>query len=73
MTDPVSDIDAAGWLNGVRRVISPNCDARPAGAPAHLAVIHARIDDIEYARLSEEGGSMTVEEAIILALEKIHR
>jgi predicted ATPase/class 3 adenylate cyclase len=38
-----------------------------------LAVIHARIDDIECARLSAEGRSMTVEEAIILALEWIHK
>lgn len=33
-------IDAAGWLSGVRRVASPNCDARPAGAVIELLVIH---------------------------------
>lgn len=33
-------IDAAGWLTGVRRVASPNCDRRPAGTPASLLVIH---------------------------------
>ena len=33
-------IDAAGWLSGVRRIASPNCDARPAGMPVELLVIH---------------------------------
>jgi AmpD protein len=33
-------IDAAGWLSGVRRVASPNCDRRPAGAKISLLVIH---------------------------------
>ncbi len=31
---------AAGWLDGVRRVISPNFDARPDGETASLLVIH---------------------------------
>ncbi len=30
----------AGWLAPVRRVPSPNCDERPAGAPLDLLVIH---------------------------------
>lgn len=34
-------IDAAtGWIEGVRRVASPNCDARPAGCEPELIVIH---------------------------------
>lgn len=34
-------IDSSGeWLAGVRRVPSPNCDARPAGAVIDLIVIH---------------------------------
>lgn len=34
-------IDAAsGWLEGVRRVLSPNCDARPSGCAADLIVVH---------------------------------
>lgn len=33
--------DADGWLPGVRRVLSPNCDARPPGADIDLVVIHA--------------------------------
>jgi AmpD protein len=32
---------AAGWITGARRVSSPNCDARPAGAAIDLVVIHA--------------------------------
>jgi len=32
---------APGWLRGARRVPSPNCDARPSGAPARLLVLHA--------------------------------
>lgn len=30
-----------GWLAGVRRCPSPNCDARPAGSELTLIVIHA--------------------------------
>lgn len=32
--------DAQGWLSGVRRVVSPNCDYRPPGARVELLVIH---------------------------------
>lgn len=33
-------IDAAGWLTGVRRVASPNCDRRAPGTAISLLVIH---------------------------------
>jgi AmpD protein len=32
--------NASGWLSGVRRIASPNCDARPPGAAIELLVIH---------------------------------
>ncbi len=32
---------ANGWLSDVRRVLSPNCDARPAAELPSLLVIHA--------------------------------
>jgi AmpD protein len=34
------EFDPDGWLYGARRVISPNCDARPADTPIDLLVIH---------------------------------
>ncbi len=34
------EFDQAGWLNGVRRIESANCDDRPAGTPIDLLVIH---------------------------------
>lgn len=34
------DVGADGWLAGVRRVPSPNCDARPAGSRVSLLVLH---------------------------------
>ena len=37
----MTELDAEGWLNGPRRVLSPNCDERPAGLPVRLIVIHA--------------------------------
>jgi AmpD protein len=38
---PVLDIDTAdGVMRGVRRVESPNCDARPAGTEPDLIVVH---------------------------------
>jgi AmpD protein len=33
--------DAQGWLSGVRRVVSPNHDTRPARAAIDLLVIHS--------------------------------
>lgn len=33
-------IDSAGWLRRARRVISPNCDARPEADDISLLVIH---------------------------------
>lgn len=33
-------LDAAGWASGVRRIASPNCDARPRGTAIGLLVIH---------------------------------
>jgi len=33
-------IGAAGWLSGVRKIVSPNCDARPPGIAIELLVIH---------------------------------
>lgn len=33
--------DDEGWLAGVRRLPSPNCDERPAGETVRLAVVHS--------------------------------
>ncbi len=33
-------VDAQGWLEGVRRIPSPNCDERPAWEAITLVVIH---------------------------------
>ena len=34
-------IDGNGWIEGARRVASPNCDERPRGDAIELIVIHA--------------------------------
>jgi N-acetyl-anhydromuramoyl-L-alanine amidase len=39
LAEPPVDV-ASGWLRTARRVLSPNCDARPAGVTADLIVIH---------------------------------
>jgi len=31
----------SGWIAGARRILSPNCDSRPAGAEVSLAILHA--------------------------------
>jgi N-acetyl-anhydromuramoyl-L-alanine amidase len=36
----VGRLDSAGWLTGVRRVVSPNCDQRSQGETVSLLVIH---------------------------------
>lgn len=33
-------VGATGWVSGVRRIASPNCDARPHGTAIALLVIH---------------------------------
>ena len=33
-------VDANGWLSGVRRIASPNCDFRPPGTAIELLVVH---------------------------------
>ena len=40
MADSLSIDHADGWLSQVRRLPSPNCDARPAGDGPELIVIH---------------------------------
>ncbi|HEU4619109.1 MAG TPA: 1,6-anhydro-N-acetylmuramyl-L-alanine amidase AmpD [Gammaproteobacteria bacterium] len=35
----IIEVDS-GWLRGVRKVPSPNCDRRPAGAAPELIVVH---------------------------------
>jgi AmpD protein len=37
----LGEVDAEGWLPGVRIVASPNCDSRPPGENISLIVIHA--------------------------------
>ncbi len=37
---PSYEIDAEGWLGGVRRLPSPNQDARPGGERPSLVVVH---------------------------------
>ena len=40
-TNPILQVDAQGeWLEGVRKVISPNCDQRPDDLEIDLLVIH---------------------------------
>jgi AmpD protein len=45
MTPPQTEmdwhVDAAGWIPGIPRNDSPNHDARPAGTPICLIVLHA--------------------------------
>lgn len=33
-------LDGDGWMDGARRVPSPNCDGRPAGEAIRLIVVH---------------------------------
>jgi hypothetical protein len=59
------------WADTMREKIG---DVRPpieqASVDKDLAIIHSKIDDAEFTRLSAEGRTMTVEQAIALALEE---
>ncbi len=37
----MKSINPEGWLDGARRVPSPNCDERPAGTSPEIVVVHA--------------------------------
>jgi AmpD protein len=37
----VRTVESAGWLDGARRVPSPNSDSRPTGTEVSLAVVHS--------------------------------
>ena len=38
---PALEVDSSsGWMRGVKRLDSPNCDARPAGVDPDLIVVH---------------------------------
>ena len=58
------------WADAIRDQIG---DLRPPieqnSVEGDLGVIHSKIDDAEFAKLSAEGCTMTVEQAIALALE----
>ena len=61
------------WADAMREKIG---DTRPsvekASVEKDLLVIYSKVNDIEFTRLSAEGRSMTVEQAISLALAGIH-
>lgn len=58
------------WADGMREKMG---DQRPpveqASVENDLAIIHSKIDDADFTRLSASGHTMTVEQAIALALE----
>jgi AmpD protein len=33
-------LDASGWVTGIRRIVSPHFDARPAGVTVDLLIVH---------------------------------
>jgi hypothetical protein len=59
------------WADAMREEIG---DHRPpveqASVERDLAVIHSKLNDSDFAKLSTEGQAMTVEEAVALALEE---
>jgi tetratricopeptide (TPR) repeat protein len=61
------------WADRMRKKTG---DRRPpveqASVEKDLAVIHSKIDDAEFTRLSAEGRIMTIEQAIVIALEEIN-
>ena len=36
-----AEVRQDGWIAGAQRILSPNCDSRPAGAEASLLVLHS--------------------------------
>jgi len=51
-----------GWVAGARRVLSPNCDSRPAGTGISLAVLHSI--SLPRGRYRKRGGSKDRDQAI---------
>ena len=60
-----------GWSDRMREQTgNPRRPVEQASVERDLTVIHSKIDDTEFTRLSAEGRTMTVEQAIALALEE---
>jgi class 3 adenylate cyclase len=57
--------DATREKTGIHRTL-----AERGSIEKDLAVIHSKVDDAEFANLAAEGSTMTVEQAIALALEE---
>src|SRR5947209_19305573 len=38
--DAIAGLRESGWLGGIERIPSPNCDARPDGSTIDLLVVH---------------------------------
>jgi N-acetyl-anhydromuramoyl-L-alanine amidase len=49
----------AGWIAGARRVLSPNCDSRPAGSEISLLVLHSI--SLPRGRYGKAGGGSAIE------------
>jgi predicted ATPase len=59
------------WADAMRGKISdPRPPVEQASVERDLKVIHSKLSDSEFARLSTEGQRLTVEEAVALALEE---
>lgn len=48
-----------GWIEAARRVLSPNCDSRPAGTKISLAVVHSI--SLPRGRYGKVGGGSAIE------------
>ena len=59
------------WADAVREKLNNHrAPVEQVAVEKDLAVIHSKMDDAEFARLSAEGHAMTVEQAIALAMEE---
>ena len=60
------------WTDAMREMIgNPRPPREQASVERDLKVIHSKIDDTEFTRLSAEGRTMTSEQAIALALKEL--
>jgi len=64
-------IQIFAWADAARDEMDDHLQpVEQADVDRDLAIIHSKVDDNEFSRLSAEGRTMTVEQAIALALEE---
>lgn len=61
-----------GWVDAMReKVGNPRPQIEQESLERDLAIVHTKLDQARFAELSKEGRAMTIEQAVVLAMEPV--